>query len=312
MSVKRLISSAVKAVAAGTGLSQKIASGMPAGRVLMYHSICETALPEREFRKHLKGLAAHFDIVSLGEFVQALTQDPAAANGKLVLTFDDGLLNHADTVYPILKEMNLPGTFFICSELLDGGRWLWNQDARARLESMDAGEVEALAKTLDLPTRDSEAVIDHLKRLDLAARNNALEALEKATGSFTPTPQQKRQCELMDAETLKSLDPAVITIGSHTCTHPILPTLTTEQIEREMRDSRTQLEALLERDVHYFCYPNGFNDERCNGISRGIYKASVTTEPGLIAKGADLHRLPRLGADIPWTQLAWRLHKPRA
>jgi peptidoglycan/xylan/chitin deacetylase (PgdA/CDA1 family) len=111
---------------------------------------------------------------------------------------------------------------------------------------------------------------------------------------------------------LERLDPSLITIGSHTMTHPILPTLDDAALTREVVESRKLLEERLGRTVDLFCYPNGASDRRvCNEVAR-VYRAAVTTEYGFAQPRADPHRLPRIPVAPSLPLLAWRMHRPSA
>jgi peptidoglycan/xylan/chitin deacetylase (PgdA/CDA1 family) len=119
---------------------------------------------------------------------------------------------------------------------------------------------------------------------------------------------------LMSWEELQSLDPELVTIGSHSFSHPILTTLQDDQLEFELRESRRQLEEKLDRPVPYFCYPNGALDTRVHGLVQKYYEAAVSTESGIIGRNlsADRHRLPRIPTANSTALLAWRLHRPGA
>ena len=46
-------------------------------------------------------------------------------------------------------------------------------------------------------------------------------------------------------------------IGSHSMTHPVLPSMSTGEIEAELAESRCMIEAKLGRPAEFFSYPNG-------------------------------------------------------
>jgi peptidoglycan/xylan/chitin deacetylase (PgdA/CDA1 family) len=117
----------------------------------------------------------------------------------------------------------------------------------------------------------------------------------------------------MDWDALRSLDSDLITIGSHTLTHPILPTLDEAAIHFEMTESRRQLEQKLNRAVNYFCYPNGSFNTKTLLAARQTYSAAVTAENGILnGQDCDLHRIPRIPATRDCALLAWRLYRPGA
>lgn len=94
-------------------------------------------------------LQATFEIVPLDEALHAMSS--GTLRGRCAaLTFDDGDSSIADYVEPILRERELPATFFINSAYLDGRRSYWFpvlaylQQAGAQLEHLTALEDAAL------------------------------------------------------------------------------------------------------------------------------------------------------------------------
>ena len=59
----------------------------------------------------------------------------------------------------------------------------------------------------------------------------------------------------MSAEQLKALPSDLVAIGSHTMTHPVLTTISEEELQRELIESRAKLERILEQEVKLFSFP---------------------------------------------------------
>ena len=118
----------------------------------------------------------------------------------------------------------------------------------------------------------------------------------------------------MNWDDLRSLDRNLITVGSHTLSHPILTKLSGQEIEAEILESRRCLEQRLERKIDFFCYPNGAYDRRAYQLVQKTYRAAVTTERGVIdgSEPLDVHRLPRIPSAENAALTAWRLHRPEA
>jgi peptidoglycan/xylan/chitin deacetylase (PgdA/CDA1 family) len=153
-----------------------------------------------------------------------------------------------------------------------------------------------------------------MKTLRLQQRRLAEATIRQATAGFQPTAAQREAFDIMDWDDLCSLDCSLITVGSHTLSHPILTTLNTEEIESEILESCRYLEQRLQRKVDYFCYPNGAYDKRAYQLVQKTYRGAVTTESGVIddSQGLDLHRLPRIPSAESAALTAWRLHRPEA
>jgi peptidoglycan/xylan/chitin deacetylase (PgdA/CDA1 family) len=292
------------------GLSTVAAKSQQCGRIIMYHGILDRDGPL--LTAQLRYLQRHFPVVPLGHVVDALAAGKALKN-EIVLTFDDGLRNNATVAYPILKALGMPATFFVCPGLAGTGRWLWTHEARCRLQSLDPDLLPSLARQLGLATATEDAIVDWMKTLRLNERHAAEEKIRHATPHFQPSAMQQEACDLMDWDSLRSLDPDLITIGSHTLTHPILPTLDEGAIHFEMAESRRQLEQKLNRPVKYFCYPNGSFHAQALLAARQTYSAAVSAENGVLnGKDHDLYCLPRIPATRDRALLAWRLHRPGA
>jgi len=294
------------------GLSSAIARSQGCGRIVMYHGV----EPEnaRLMTEQLRYLARNFKIVSLETLVNRLAKDSRPVTNEIVLTFDDGLRNNATVVYPILRELQLPATFFVCPALIEAGAWLWNHEMRCRLETLAPTALQELRIKLLAPDPSAGGVVEWMKTLRLPQRHHAEWIIRRATSDFRPTQRQRAALDMMNWDDLLSLDPSLITVGSHTMTHPILTTLTAQEIEEELFESRYRLEQKLQRAIDFFCYPNGSYDRRTYQAVKTMYRAAVSTESGVLngRSAFDIHRLPRIPSAETAALTAWRLHRPEA
>ena len=258
--------------------------------ILMYHGT-----PRRDaayLERQLRALSMVFQIVPLGE----LAKPRSNGRRRVALTFDDGLKSNLEVAYPILCRLGLPAMFYVCPGLVESGGWMWNHEARQRLLSLAPQALAELADTVGAPA-DVEPFVDWMKGLKLAARQQVEAEIRAATPGFRPTQAQRDEFDVAGWQDLKALDPGVVTIGSHTMSHPILTSLVPDEMEAEMRESRAMLERKLDREVKDFCYPNGDLDQQTVGAARRYYDSAVTVEPGSLEGDVDLHRLPRFAAE---------------
>ena len=254
-------------------------------RILMFHGTPRRHAAELEWQ--LRYLRRRFEVVPLGE--------QAARRGTIALTFDDGLRSNVEVAYPILRKLRLPATFFVCPTLIDERRWLWTHEARARLRALGA-DPEAI-----------ERLVQRMKGMDLPARRAVEERLRDETPDYRPCAEEREAHELAGWDELARLDPALVAIGSHTHTHPILTTLTREEAKSEICGSREVLEKRLGRPVELFCYPNGAVDSTALELARRSYRLAVTASPGGVQPDFDPLLLPRLSAPRGLLRLAWRV-----
>lgn len=312
MSTVSLLKSLGHAITYRSGISAMIAKSQSCARIIMYHGIDSQDQPL--LAEQLEYLDRHFRVISMDQLVHNLTSNSSPKQNEVVLTFDDGLMNNATVVYPLLSRLGMPATFFVCPGLIDSGRWLWTHEARCRLRTLALTQLVDLAHSLPCAVATEDGIVDWMKTLDLKSREAAEEKIRRGTRGFKASAADREACQLMDWTTLDSLDPEIITIGSHTLTHPILPTLDDAAIDSEIANSRRLLEQKLNRPVNYFCYPNGSHDLRTSLAAKRNYKAAVTAENGVVTgtNSADIYGLPRIPAARDCALMAWRLHRPGA
>lgn len=84
------------------------------------------------------------------------------------------------------------------------------------------------------------------------------------------------------AERLRELPRDLITIGSHTMTHPLLISLSENEAKIELSASRVELGKLFNRDIKLFSFPYGAFNERLIKLCREIgYERIFTVLPTL-------------------------------
>lgn len=279
----------------------------------MLHGIDDADLPAAAFERNLAWLSRRFRIVPLAQLVDGLREGrPAAAGGELALTFDDGLRNHVDTAYPILQRLGAPATFFVCPELIEQQRWIWTQEARSRLQSMAPADRQRFAQEGGAVVASPDALVERMKGMPIAARRAEEARLRQWTPGYVASESARRRFDPMRWDDFPRLDAGLVTIGSHTLTHPILPSVDDAMLEQELADSRRVLEHRLGRTVDLFCYPNGSQDARVRAAVGRVYAAAVTTEYGLVAGHGDVHGLKRIPVTSHLPLMAWRMHRPSA
>ena len=276
----------------------------PVARILMYHGTPrrDAAALERE----LRWLKRRFNIVPLRSIVNAASNG-GILDSKVALTFDDGLRSNVEVAYPLLHRLAIPATFFICPGLVDRARWLWTHEARRRLSRLSPATRAELAQEWRA-SPEIEPFVAWMKTLDSASRQRVEQRLREATPDFSPSAAEREDCDLADWHALRRLDPAIVTIGSHTLTHAILPGASATELEAEVRDSRRQLERSLERPVDTFAYPNGDLDPAADACVRKHYRVALRASGGSVRRGADVYRLPRLAAPTSVLKLARRIY----
>jgi len=97
-------------------------------------------------------------------------------------------------------------------------------------------------------------------------------------GTFFIISSKIGQAEYMSEEQIKELAKGN-EIGSHSYSHPSLVRLSNYYLERELKTSKDNLQALIGKEVVSFCYPAGkFDDRTVEKLKEFGYNIAVTTE----------------------------------
>lgn len=95
------------------------------------------------FARQIRGLRRRgYRFASLAQLAASFADD-APPRGVCALTFDDGTVDNLEVLAPLLGELAVPATVFVCPGLLGRGHFAMPAASGVRL--MDAGELRELA-----------------------------------------------------------------------------------------------------------------------------------------------------------------------
>jgi len=127
-----------------------------------------------------------------------------------------------------------------------------------------------------------------------------------ALGNYFGTPALLEK--VMSVEQLRGLPPNLVTLGSHTLTHPFLPELLQKDAFKELLESRLQLEKLLNRRVGLFSFPfGGFTEDLVQLSRQAGYHRVFTTLPYMALGNPKEFVVGRIRADTTDWPLEFRL-----
>jgi peptidoglycan/xylan/chitin deacetylase (PgdA/CDA1 family) len=99
---------------------------------------------------------------------------------------------------------------------------------------------------------------------------------------------------LMSWQQLREVAEQGFTLGAHSVSHPMLTAITPGHAEREIADSKAELESQISKLVEFFCYPYGLWNFGLREMVRSHYRAACSTTTGVVSRDADLLVLPRV------------------
>ncbi len=275
--------------------------------ILIWHRVLpvqDPIFPEEmyasRFDATLSWIKSAFNVLSLPDAVKHLREGTLPSRA-LAITFDDGYEDNYSVALPILQKHGLTATFFISTGFTDGG-CMWNDQIIETVRQAPVGLFDADAfGRFDLSDAASrrnaiDALIDQIKYLDIHTRQTTVDGLAQKV-EVEPSPEL-----MMTALQIRAMHQAKMTIGAHTCSHPILARLSSEVARTEIATGRTRLEEILGHRITLFAYPNGKPNrdyERAHvDMVRDLgFDAAVTTTWGTSRHGDNLFQLRRFS---PW------------
>lgn len=98
----------------------------------------------------------------------------------------------------------------------------------------------------------------------------------------------------------------LMSVGSHTVSHPDLEYSSNEAANAELVDSKKYLDNLLHQDTSVICYPLGrYNTETAGLAEAAGYKLGLTTNPGLASSANGLFALNRVSVSYGQTEASF-------
>ncbi|MCC5887218.1 MAG: polysaccharide deacetylase family protein [Gammaproteobacteria bacterium] len=285
--------------------------------ILMYHRVlprdqCHAyplqslVMPIDAFEEQMACLASRFEVLPVREAIEQLQAGRTGTRPLVSVSFDDGYADNFEYAAPIMEAQGLRGTFFVTTGFIGTGEPLWFDRAASLWECLDAsGRANLMARLqdegLEGPTPSSIADRVHrpcrledwmaaLKKLTPEHREGYLQ--EAAT--LAVSPPDLSLAVAMQPRQLLELHRGGHEVAAHSVTHPILPTLSDDQLRSELVVSRDQVAGWIGDRVVGFCYPNGDLDERViAAASAAGYHYACATTSGMNLATRDLLRLHR-------------------
>jgi peptidoglycan/xylan/chitin deacetylase (PgdA/CDA1 family) len=247
-----------------------------AGLALVYHRVGDPrgdALYELvpqlglvEFANQLRVLKRRYRVVPASALPHAVAARRRGGRFPVAVTFDDSLVSHVRLAAPLLREADLPATFFVNGTAADARPFWWEELQRA----VDRQTIDPRA----LPGVDSAEVV--------AARERQPGAVRQLASSIERTePGRRRELAALLGRhgggrlerRLTSDDVAALAgqgfeIGFHTLEHDLLPPLDDAALRRALTEGRSELEAAAGRPIRTLAYPHGKADARVAEAAR--------------------------------------------
>ena len=213
----------------------------------------------------------NFEFIDARDLLNSGKAHETFQKNKVIITIDDGWRENLLNIIPIAHFNKIPITIFITTEpLIEGGGYWWSYIKAGYKRGITTCTVPFL-KTL--PNINRMSVVNYVKSsITLERESMTVEELKAITNS------------------------PYVHIGAHTLTHPILTNCSVEQVDLEISQSKSKLDAIIPTPVYSFSFPNGdYTNREVDLLKKHGYQLAFTTKPAFILpnNGLDLFRLPR-------------------
>lgn len=247
-----------------------------------YHGVVPAGYESKEFaldghlvnaaslRAQLGLLKAHYHVLQPEEIRAYWREGAPLPPRSILLTCDDGLQNVLSDMLTVLQEAGVRCLFFITGASAgDSAGMLWYEELYVALMTAPAGSIEITELKLAASLGAAEqrratwrTWMQELSKHSCEVRRYAVQEVCAKAGlkadyfSSLDGPNARR-FRLLNAEGVRQLAQAGMTVGAHTLSHPVLAHATRDEAWKEIQQSRAALQSVTGTDIWALAYPFG-------------------------------------------------------
>jgi peptidoglycan/xylan/chitin deacetylase (PgdA/CDA1 family) len=263
-------------------------SGSKTGLALAYHRLdlgegsrgrgFVPTMSARLFESQVRHLKTCYRVVRASELLPSVAARRRGERFPVAITFDDDQRSHLQVAMPILRQVGVPATFFVCGASLDRPFSFWWE----RLETaIDRGAtIEQLVEVVrphggssvsEQRSGGLERIVSTIRKLQASERDAVAAHLSDLAG---PDPSTAG----IRAEGLRDLAAAGFEIGFHTLRHDSLTQLDDDSLAQAMLEGRDRVTRTVGRELTTIAYPHGKADARVAAAARAAgYRFGFTS-----------------------------------
>jgi len=241
------------------------------------------------FEHLLKFLKKSYSIISLNQLLILIKEKRDIPSGSIILTFDDGYKDNYLNAFPLLKKYDIPATIFISVEAIHKQEALWydrlviainsTQKNFLDLKKIGLGEYFLVSEKDKIKT--IKEITETSKYMNKEKRDKTINAIIK---ELHVDKEDNSESRMLSWEEIKTMSKSGISFGSHGMSHSILTTLSKEEAEYEIKESKRIIKEKVGMDVNMYAYPNGsekdFSDDVISLLKKYGYAAACTLMHG--------------------------------
>ena len=278
------------------------------------------------FKEQLRYIQKHYTCITAEELIAALDGKHRLPDNAILLTFDDGYIDHFTYVFPLLHEKGIQGCFYMPVDAITERRFL-DVNKIHYIVAICEGDEDHLIKMLheemdilrkDFGLEDNEtywnlyarAILDTPKTLYFKrmlqdglkgeARNRALNSI---FSKVVDEDETILAAELyLNEDQMRCMISNGMHIGMHGSSHTRLHTLSAEDQEKEISESINFMKSVgADMNKLTICYPYGsYNADTVKIAGEKGLRFGLTVDPGTVyeVNPATRFKIPRLDTNV--------------
>ena len=236
--------------------------------IIYYHMVSEkvhsyypkVAINPDDFSEQIKNLNKNFTIISLPEAIELASLNKSFKN-SLVLTVDDGFAECYSVIAPILKEENIPATFFLIENCIDNKNMMWLHQLEYLQQTLSSEKLNTVIKQFSNQINDnSHSTFDFLKlskKWAMKDRDKFIELIWNIAMDESKSEWLQKHQPYLSSLQIQELINSGFNIGSHSASHPSCDQLSYNELQKEIVGSCENIGDKLGIEIKYFSYPFG-------------------------------------------------------
>jgi peptidoglycan/xylan/chitin deacetylase (PgdA/CDA1 family) len=234
-------------------------------------------------RTQLEFLARNYRVILPSQLFSVT----AGNRGLAMVTVDDCHRDIYEHLFPIAASLKIPFGICVPTDFFFRDRWLWFDQLYWTLKQAAASaRVDVRGHSVTVGDKRSvEGLKLFLKATQPVERDAILSELAHKLGAVVPAHPTDDYRPVAAGEMREMLASGLVDVISHTVTHTIATVLPPGEFERELHESKRDLETFCGRKVLDFCYPNGhdgdFNDVTTKLVRAAGYRTAFTSVEGV-------------------------------
>ncbi len=232
-----------------------------------YHLVSDTVplhikhlypvVSRQRFLSDLDFLLKHFNPATIDDVLNYVRNGKKSEKPLFFLSFDDGMRECYDIIYPILKQKGIQAAFFINPAFVDNKELFFKHKVSLiveKLKNTNAHHIfSEISGILNAPNAHPERLTEHIRQLGYANQAEINKIGVICACDFND--YLKKQQPFMTLEQIKELNDLGFHIGSHSFDHPEFRKLDEGQMRLQVAKSMAYLTKNINPGVVTFAFP---------------------------------------------------------